>query len=139
MIYAFNSVINIGGDNTFSGNSLNARGNSYGAIYAATPYQVREYGKPTDNYENVINFGNNTLFKQNSAVYGSAIVSEASIGGAIVFMADKDDPNNVHDVLNFAPQKAGQYVRFEGNKYGNTLNSMYLNNTQLNFNLQKGT
>lgn len=275
VIYAFNSVINFGGDNTFANNSFNARGNSYGAIYAASPYRVGEYGKPTDHYENVINFGNNTLFKQNSAVYGSAIVAEASVGGkntfnfgdntqfidnftlrnqvgnggdggvilsmahgvidqetanifnfgdktvfsgnkarnggaimtdlyatdgavvtnqfnfngdvaftdnqasnygaaiysdiygydeslsdnafnfygtttflnntsggvggAIVFMADKDDPNNVHDVLNFAPQKTGQYVRFEGNRYGNTLNSMYLNNTQLNFNLQKGT
>lgn len=97
VLYAFNSVIHFGGNNVFSGNKFNSLRNTYGVIYAASPYRIGEYGMPDGAYSNEITFGANTLFENNSAVMGNVIVAEASQGGknTISFGDDTQFKNNV--------------------------------------------
>lgn len=90
VVYAYNSVIKFAGNNVFSNNKFNSPRNTYGVIYAASPYRIGEYGKTPDNYTNDITFGNNTLFENNSAVMGNVIVAEASENGKNTFTFGDD-------------------------------------------------
>lgn len=76
VINAKNAVVNFAGNNTFSGNKFNARGNTYGTIFA-----LSEALGETNHFH----FGDNILFENNSAVTGNAIVADAQNGGKNTF------------------------------------------------------
>lgn len=76
VINAKNAVVNFGGNNTFSGNKFDARGNTYGVIHALS----EAFGETTE-----FNFGDGILFENNSAVMGNVIVADASKGGVNTF------------------------------------------------------
>lgn len=95
-----------------------------GAIYGEV------YGNDDAHADNFFNFKGTTIFSGNKS---------QGIGGAVVFMSDNEKPENVNDIMNFSPQNKGQYVLFENNTGSGQLNSFYIVNTKLNFNLQKGT
>lgn len=101
------------------------RATGYGGVIYSEVYGLND--ALADNY---FNFYGTTLFKDNKS---------QGIGGAIVFMSDKENENNVNDIVNFAPQQVGQYIQFENNTGAGKLNSFYTNNTKINFNLRKGT
>lgn len=88
------------------------------------------YSNDNAKADNVFNFFGNSIFTNNTS---------QGIGGAIVYLSYKENENLVNDSINFSPRQSGQFVLFENNYGSNILNSFYINNAKINFDLQKGT